>query len=252
MRVRQLKNALSIITMLERKREMRFSDILNRVETSKPSLSAMLSLLCEEDYIRKTDNGYTLGLRFFSTANLMLDRADIRTVSIPHMEKLHEETGERIELCLREGAGILFLHIIESLSPLGLHAQSGRIIGNIHSLAPGKIILAHMEESEKNRFFSGRNFYAATPDAIMDRKKLAAAEKKILKENCALDENEARPNLTRFASGIFDSGEKLAGVLSVPVASDELTGARKKKLVKQVRECAENISIEMGYVKHET
>ncbi len=249
MRVRQLKNALVIVELLEQRREMRFGELLERVETSRPSLAAMLNLLCEERLVHKTARGYALGLRFLDIARGMIERMDLRGAALPHLEKLHERTGDRIELAIPDDLRILYIHVIETPALRALIARPGVAMTNLHSLAPGKLLLTHLDAYDMERFFAGHGFYPATADAVMDRETLTRQFKQIRRTNMAVDRNEGRDNLTRFASAIFDHQNKLIGMVSLPTPSSELHAARGQELARLVRDAADAISIDIGRPK---
>lgn len=247
MRVRQLKNALYILGLLEQKPRMRFSELLAESGVSRPSLAAMLELLCKEDYLRKTDAGYSLGFRFLTASSHILGRIDVRESAAPHLEKLSQKIHERVELSIPDGLSILFLHIIESRDPMGLHVRQGTRLRNLHSPAPGKILLAHLKEADQREFFGGDGFYAAGPEAKTNARAVRKEFDEILKSKTATDINEARTNVARFASEVLDAQGQLTAMVSITVASFSLTARRKKELLSAVKGCGQAVSEELGY-----
>ncbi|MBU8902010.1 MAG: IclR family transcriptional regulator [Victivallales bacterium] len=247
MRVRQVKQALEIIRLLEERPIMRFGELLSATGISKPSLAAMLKIMTEEEYLSKRENGYVLGLRFLNISSTILNRIDLRQIAYKHLQELHSDIGERIELSIPDAYTIIFIEIIEKIDPIGLYIRVGSRNSHLNAIAPGKIRLAHLDKQQREIFYGSDECRTNTPNASTTPEQLEKECTEILKTHCAIDIEEGRLNTVRFAAAILNHEGKLVGIISVPVLSYQLTKERQKELVKRVKDTAEAISREIGF-----
>ena len=85
---------------------------------------------------------YRLGIRLLELGNLVKSRISVRQEALPHMQSLHQELGETVNLSVRHDDEVVY---IERTAPPSSMMRVVQIIGArapLHITAVGKIFLA--------------------------------------------------------------------------------------------------------------
>src|SRR5215471_12514574 len=90
---------------------------------------------------------YHLGIGSFSIGHAALAQLDIRRLSLPHLQKLNQETRETIHLTVRHGLSAVYVEKLDSPEKLRIFSHVGGSVP-LYCTAVGKIILAYLPEKE--------------------------------------------------------------------------------------------------------
>src|SRR5688500_17063103 len=149
-----LKEAESSIQVIERM--MSLLDALARhttpvnlkqlaTETSLHPSTAhrILGVMVESRLVDRIEPGtYRLGIRLLELGNLVKSRISVRQEALPHMQTLHQELGETVNLIVRHDDEVVY---IERTAPPSSMMRVVQIIGArapLHITAVGKVFLA--------------------------------------------------------------------------------------------------------------
>ena len=249
--VPSLYRGLAILELLS-KEELRFNEIKNKLNIPKPSLSALLRQLKEEQYVEKdkVSKKHKLGKKLLVLGSVVLQKIDLRDKAKEEMEKLRQRCDETIELGILDRGEILFIDKRESSHSIRLFTQIGNRFTRLHASAPGKVALAWMENEERKEFFSHFSpLLSVTNRTITNRKKLLEQLEKIRSSCYAWDDQEARIGVRRFASPLLDHNSKLAGIISIAGPVQRLKLDRKREFASLIKKAALNVSLNLGYKK---
>src|ERR1700741_1445208 len=103
----------------------------------------ILGVMVESRLVDRIEPGtYRLGIRLLELGNLVKSRISVRQEALPHMQVLHEELGETVNLSVRHEDEVVY---IERTSNSNAMMRVVQIIGArapLHVTAVGKIFLA--------------------------------------------------------------------------------------------------------------
>src|SRR5947208_7414864 len=84
---------------------------------------------------------YRLGMRLFRLGGVVVGRFDERQAALPHMEHLHDVTGETVFLCVRRGLQAVCIERIEGSHVVSLALRLGGALP-LHAGAAPRALLA--------------------------------------------------------------------------------------------------------------
>ena len=147
--IRSIQRALNILECFDwAHRDLTFTEIVEKIELPKSTVSRILSTLEFEGFIvRDPDTQkYKLGHTIYLLGLIARESMDIRTISLPFMEKMTKLTDETSNLYILENNDRVCIAQIESPMPIKQLVKVGERFP-IWAGATGKSILAQLDES---------------------------------------------------------------------------------------------------------
>lgn len=231
-----LGKAISVLDIIANSSEpLRFTDVLQQSDQPRGTLHRQISNLIEEGLITvNRDNSYGLGLRLLQFASKAWAGNEFRNVAAPHIQKLHEATGETVHLGILRDVEVIYLDKIES-------RQNIRMVSQIGNTAPafctgvGKAALSALPDDELHERIKRIEFRRYTSNTIADADALLAEIDTIRNRGNAYDREEhemgiacvAAPILSRtdtlFAAGVSVTGPSYRVTPEMLVSWAEIT-----------------------------
>lgn len=250
----EAKNPIQVI-----ERMMTLLDLLSRY----PGAVSLKQLACESElhpstahrilgamtasgFVEKGDAGsYRLGIRLLELGNIVRSRISIRELAMPPMRRLHEATGESVNLGIRQGDEIVY---VERTSSGRSAVRIVHIVGArapLHTTATGKLFLAEDSLQKVREYAKRTGLPAATSNSIVSLPLLERELDKVRRHRVAFDMDEVESGVRCIAAGIRDDSGVLVAGLSLSTPAERFDADRAS----QVRQTAEEISATLGYVK---
>ena len=204
----------------------------------------ILAVMVDQRLVDRIEPGtYRLGIRLMELGSLVKSRISVRQEALPHMQALHEELGETVNLSVRHEDEVVY---VERTSNTNVMMRVVQVIGArapLHVTAVGKIFLA-AEGPEKSADYARRTGLPRfTDNTLTDPGLLATELEKIRRQGFAFDNEEAEKGVSCIGAGIYNDEARLVAGLSVSAPSDRLNRA----WAAAVRQAADNISRAIGY-----
>ena len=242
-----LDNALKVLDLLSKNKELRIIDISNALKINKSSVFKMLYTLERRKYVHKLDNGkYTLGIKFAHYGSIVLDNYNVLKIVRPYLQKLRDEHNETAHLgMLDEDLNLIFMAKEASNASIQMNSRVGSSLP-FHVTATGKVIVAdNLDEDMMNRLKS-YDFIRYTEKSITDYKNLIEALSKIKEQGYGEDLEENEIGLICYAVPIKNiTGKTIAAIsFSGPVYRVE---DKKDILIGSLKKAAKEISGALGY-----
>jgi DNA-binding IclR family transcriptional regulator len=173
---------------------------------------------------------------------------DLRQVSLPHMERLRDRSGETVVLSVRDGVEIVIIEVVEThhtLAPRGW--VGGR--GPLYCSAMGKAMLAYLPEAELARVVDAITFTAFTPNTIINRLDFLTDLEQIRERGWSLNREEFTIGITSIGAPIFSGPqEKVGAAICIDVPTARLRDEpHLERLAKEVLAAAQSISTSGNY-----
>ncbi len=247
-----LERALDVIDLLaSNDRDLSFSEILNSLNIPRPSLARILKVLIDRGIITKTgERGfYSLGMKLLYLGNRLESKLELRSVAWPFMQELALKTGKTIELSTLDRDQLILIDQIEGNEGVRLFSRIGSAYPYFHTLASGKVYLAHMEKEKRRNVLQRIGLPEVTKHTITDMDQLEGELSIIIKNGYAFEDQELREGVRRVVAPIYDYQGSLAGCIGIASPIFSFTYEDREHLGRMVKEVAEKISSGMGYRK---
>ncbi|MGL1834234.1 IclR family transcriptional regulator [Rhodocyclaceae bacterium SMB388] len=206
----------------------------------------ILGAMAQSGFVERGDGGtYRLGIRLLELGSLVKSRISLRETAMPFMLRLHAETGESINLGIRDRDEIVY---VDRTSSGRAAVRVVHIVGArapLHTTASGKLFLAE-DGGDKVREYARRTGLPGSTSASITE--LGALEKeldKVRRHEVAFDLDEVETGVRCIAAGIRDDSGQLIAGLSLSTPSERFNPDRASL----VRSTAAEISRTLGYVR---
>lgn len=211
-----LGKAMALVEMVADAPEpLRFTDILNASGQPRGTLHRQLRHLLEEGLIETDrDGAYVPGLRLLRLASRAWSRNELRILAAPHLQVLHEATGETVHLALLRGADVIYLDKVEARQAVRMHS----LIGNAspaYCTGVGKAALSTLTDEEVRFRLAGIKFERFTENTHVDLVSLLSDLREIRQRGFSYDLEEHQPGIRCVAASISVAGQNILAGVSV-------------------------------------
>lgn len=212
---RTVKTAQTVFDIIEALRALDgagVTDLADHLGLAPSTVHDHVTTLESMEYVRKDGDEYALSLKFLDHGTWIKQTYDtISDLSKPVLDGLAAETGESTWLIVEEHGRAIYLE-----KAMGEHAvQTNVRIGmreDIHALAAGKAILAHMPETAVEAVVDRRGLAARTEHTITDCEALYEELETIRERGYATMDGELLEGLRAVGSAITYSDRVLGAV----------------------------------------
>lgn len=221
-------------------------EVARELDVSKSTSYRYLVTLEELNVVRRDANErFHIGVKLVELGSSFLANSDLRSIAMPYLETLSQETQETIHLAVPSDDYIIYIaridgpHSVRVMTRIGTRAT-------MHSTAIGKCILAHLEPEKVAEILSSE-LQQRTPRTVTEMQELEQQLAKIRENKYAIDEEEYELGVHCVGSPIFSGDGSVLGALSVAGPSSRLSSEKLIELAPRVRDIAREISQRMSY-----
>jgi DNA-binding IclR family transcriptional regulator len=230
-RIPAIDRMMDVLALLERRPNgATIREMVEALKLPRTTVYRILNTLQQHEMVRRSDDGnLRLGPRLLTLAARALGNAeeyDLASLSMPHLQRLSEQTGEGSKVSVLDNDGILVVAAVQGTRDYALTVVPGQRLP-LHAGAASKVLLAHLPKSQLQALLS-EPLVAYTSRTIRDPHRLSAELARIRRQGYAHDKGEYAPSINAFAAPIPDRSGKVIAALSVPY----LAGADKAHVEK--------------------
>ena len=162
----------------------------------KPTLHRMLQQLEGAGLLERSVDGrqYGTGVRLRRLAENLLLNDILHGARHAVLRHLVAEVGESCNLTALAGSEVVYLDRVETAAPLRFYLHTGSRVP-VHCSASGKVFLAEMTLSQRQRLLAHAPLEAYTPKTLTTMEQLEKEIKQIKRQGFALDNEEFLPGL---------------------------------------------------------
>jgi len=247
--MRAIKKTFDVLELfLNDKDEFSLSELSKLSGINKTTVSRITSMLVKLGYLRQREKRgkYSLGTKFLDFSGYIKTRIGIRDIAIPYLNKLSQLVGESVIMAIWDGREAVIHETFHANHFLQVVPDEGTRMP-LHSTAVGKIIIAGMTEEEFQRYFKGRTLEHTTPNTITDLNDIIKHTIIVRREDIAFDDEEYSIGVRGVSAGLRNNRENIIGAVGVLGPSVRLTHDRMREIVPAIKNCAMQISRELGY-----
>jgi len=209
--------ALDLLTLLcESAEPMALSEISRQMNLNKSMVSRILSTLAENNWVTREEGKhgrYRLTLKPFSLFSNALQNISIYASAFPVLHEIWKATKKTVYLGVLKDDKVCYVQVIESTKNVRVASAVGAEYP-LHCTAPGKVLLAHMDEKFLQEYIE-KGLQPNTKNTITEERAFLAELDKVRNDGYALDNEEYANGIVCCAAPVFDYTNKIQGVIGV-------------------------------------
>ncbi len=193
----------------------------------KPTAYRLLRTLVELGYVVQDDAArYGLTTRLAGLAQHSQYR-HLKLKALPHMERLHRQFNETVNLGVLDGTNVRYIHVMETTRPLRMMVQPNAS-DQFYSTAIGKAIASNLSKPELDSLLKATTIRRFTERTIKSKAELRKVLEQVSGRGWAIDDEESTLGVACIGVALMDDGQAAAGIsITVPKTrlSPELKGS---------------------------
>ncbi len=228
--------------------ELRLTDLSERLGIPKPQVMRIASTLEQGNYLERDPETkrYRLGVRLLVLGTQVRQTLDLSQVAQPLVQQLADTTRETIGLFVPDRLGVVCIDVRESPMGLRVFAQPGRRMP-WNAGASGKIILAFLPDTERERILSQTTLRQFTERTITDPDRLRDLLSTIRANGYHVGVGDLDDGALGIGAPIFDHDGRITGAVSLSAPISRAPEAERPHLIELVTDCCRAISSQLGY-----
>jgi len=186
---------------------------------------------------------YRLGLRLLELGTLVRSRISVREVALPIMRELHAQTGETVNLSVRQDDEIVY---VERTSSGRSAMRIVHVIGArapLHVTAAGKLFLLEDGQARLREYAKRTGLAPHSKNSITTLAMLERDLERTQKQGYATDNEEVEAGVRCVAAAVRDDDGRMIAALSLSTPADRM----KAQWGPLVKETAERICRALGH-----
>lgn len=220
-----------------------------RKTTLSPSTTGRIMAYMKEMGILNQDpetHLYMMGSKVLAWAGIYMATSDVRTIALPVMVRLQEQTRETISLYILEGSERVCVERLESPETVRIVARVGRRIP-LYAGSAGKVFLAFMPENRREMILRDIELIPMTEQTITDMDALRDNLDQIREKGYAVSRGEWIIDASGTAAPIFDQRGLITAAISISGPGQRFTDEKIKEIADLLVKETAQISFELGY-----
>lgn len=226
------KEKLKQVQVLERVRKILFllasrrdpytmHEIAEETDIHMSTAHRLLWNLAEDGFVERDENGgWRLGLTFLELGSLVRGRLGIRDKAIADMQRLHELTGQTINLSTRRDDRVMYIeHVYAPETGVRLARQIGAM-APLHCTSGGKLFLCDCTPEEVSAYIARTDLKPRTSHSITSPEKLILELNRVKELGWAEDREELELGIQCIGAAIRDKDGRVVAALTIVSSSD--------------------------------
>lgn len=211
-----LAKATAILEHLASDGELTPARIAELLDEPRSTVYRLCASLQELDYIEPglQRGTYRLSLKLFDLGSTVVERFDERASALPVMQRLHDETGETVFLCVRRGLEAVCIERIDGARVRLLELRLGGSLP-LHLGAAPRCLLAFEPESAWKAYLDAATLERRTPQSPATRKAVTAELRATRERGYAISDQDVTPGIISIGAPIFDHSGLVHASLSI-------------------------------------
>lgn len=197
-------------------RPLSIADLVSELGLAKPTVHRIASQLEDENYLQRNPNDkrFVIGSKLMEFSTNILSNNSVGAPRRAILEALSNEIGETCNCTMLDGYHTVYFDRVECNWPIKINLHPGSKLP-LHATASGKLFLAYMRKSDRNRILDAAELIASTEHTITSSEKLKEQLKVVKKQGIAFDNEEFIDGMIAIAVPVFDSKNRICFTVAV-------------------------------------
>lgn len=246
-RVSGIDRAFQILDhLMARGSSARALDIARGIDAPTSTVYEIIDDLVSRRVLARDEDGLVaLGPRLLHYGLAYRQATPFLAVAQREMLKLSAETGESVQICVRDDAMMMVLAMVDGPGPFRVTSHVGTRVP-LNWTASGRLLTGHMADAERVALYARGARPSPTGRAETDPDRLAAASRKALEEGLSIQLSESDYAVACIAAPIVDPAGDCTATISV-VLSEIRAQAAPERYSGAVRQAARAIEAGLGW-----
>lgn len=227
--IESLERALRVLAaVVDDHAEHNLTTLAAEVGVPVASLHRIVGSLTRSGYLSGVGRGrYGVGPTLRALAEQARSPRALSALARPELEALARNTGRIAHLGILEHDMVTYL-VKAGRSRDRLFTREGMQL-EAYCSGIGKVLLAHLDDDERERYLAGGPFIALTPNTRTDPSELRGELERVREQGLAVDDHEVAADLTCFAVPVLWPDGRARAAISVSTLGAD--GARRDPAV---------------------
>ena len=246
---KSLVKALTIIDLFDDHiQKLSEKEIADKLSSASSTVYPILFTFEKYGYLErsKKDKKYSIGLAFLRKGNLVLKKLDIRNRAQPFLEQLMLSCNENVHLAIMDEGKVMYIDRKEANQSLMIRSYIGKQVP-ANCTALGKAMIAFLEEQELEVFLEKEELVQTTENSIVDANDLKAELEKVRSDGYAIEIEEFQKGGVCIGAPVRNHQGNVVAAISISIPKSRFSNNTSKKLIKEIKSTALNISKDIGY-----
>ena len=240
-----VENALALLVAIAERDVLGLGEAAEIAGVSKSTAYRVLATLEVAGLAeRLPESGYRAGVEAIRWASRLLAGLDVRTVALPTLRRLRDETGETVNLALLRDSSLVYVEILESPAAFRMADVPGSVVP-IHATALGKAVAIHLEPQQLATILGPEPYERFTPATPTTWQAFNASLAPTRTTGYGVDMEEVSVGVACVGAAVLDGG-RVVGALSVSAPRARMTDARIEDVGRRLVAVAAEVSLRLA------
>ncbi len=229
----------------------RLLDISNDTKINASTVLRFVTTLKQEGFVGQDEHTgkYFMTYKICNLANKVSSNLDIRMLAKPYLALISNSFNSTCNLVVEYDRSAMYLEVITSNNQVYMPLQRIGSIAPLHCTGAGKLFLTEYDDIKLNDLYRTKGFEKLTQHTLTDISSLKKELLSIENNGFAYDNEECELGTICIAVPVYDYTGKITAAISVNGRAEKMTPDFLKTKLPFMQECAEQLSIKLGYVK---
>jgi IclR family pca regulon transcriptional regulator len=218
-----LERGLAILSSFKSARPLLgISELAREIGLSRSTTHRYVATLATLGYVEQDQatRKYRLGPRVLDLGFSAINSMELRDISVPHLQRLSDETGHTVNMAILDGADIVYVERCRSARQgqreidLNLHVGS-RLPAYCTSM--GKVLLAALRDDELDALLDGMDLAQRGPNTLTAPHALRAELEQVRRIGLAVNNEELAFGLRSIAAPVHGPSGEVVAAINLPV-----------------------------------
>jgi DNA-binding IclR family transcriptional regulator len=246
--VNVLSKADRVLELLADQGEMPIAALIEALEEPRTSVYRLLESMQELGWVEPgaRRGQYRLGIKVFRLGAAVSQRFDERQAALPVMERLHEQTGETVFLCVRRGLEAVCIERIDGARVQILELRLGGRLP-LHVGGAPRALLAFADKSLWDEYLLRAPLTTYTNKTLNTPELVRQALAEDLDTGVVISDEDVTVGIASIAAPIFNHTGEVRAAISLAGVVPALLGEHRQRHVSMIRNAADEVSRSLGY-----
>jgi DNA-binding IclR family transcriptional regulator len=216
--IESVDNVLRLLLMVAERKQVRVSEAAAELGTAVSTAHRLLAMLTLHGFVTQDPESkvYRAGPVLLRVGLLAMRSMEIRTLVLPFVERLRDETGETAHAAVLQGSEMLFIACAESPNALRVASRVGTSM-YAHCTSIGKAWLAGESDDFLRGLYPWPKLPALTDNSLTSRSALMAELTEVRRQGYARNIGESELGVGSVSAAVREEGGRPAVSISVSV-----------------------------------
>lgn len=245
--VRVLAKAAAILDRLATEGELGVGELARLTGEPRSTVYRLVGALRTLGYVEAGAGrgAYRLGLELFRLGSATARRLDEREAALPTMQRIHDETGETVFLCVRRGREAVCIERIDGARVQSLALRLGGSLP-LHAGGAPRVLLAYEPREFWEQYVAGGPLERYTESTPTSAEALYRALEETRELGYATSDGDVTEGIAAVGAPILDARGQVRAALSVSGIRSGILGDTADAVRALVIEGAREISRALG------